>query len=141
MPTTVTVIFFILLILFLVWFRVTRATDISFLSLITRHPDEAYDWFMAEECWRVVDPEAPEAPEFSASLETPETPASLEFSASSESPASKEAEGGGPGNADGNRAPFTLCVPKLGGRVVTVTVYGLSGTVMASKRRFVKLFR
>ena len=90
MPTTVTVIFFILLISFLVWFRIMRMGDTLFLRLISRYPDAAYDWFMAEECWLVI-----EHGEHKAGLIDKPEP-------------------------DGYSAPFTLVVPKLNGRVVVV---------------------
>ncbi len=118
MPTTVTVIFFIFWIGLLVWLRFFRSNNLPFLRLIARYPDEAYDWFLAEECWVVKDPKKTG----SATHPSGATKAGL---AETEEP-------------QGCNPPFTLCVPKLNGRAVTV--YGRTGEVDGSEKRFMEKY-
>ena len=41
---------------FLYW-KLLKAGGFDFWKVAGKHPDEAYDWFMADDAWRVVDPE------------------------------------------------------------------------------------
>ncbi len=47
------------------WYALYRIGRPRFWRVASKHPDEAYDWFVREQCWIVVDPDDadPDKPE------------------------------------------------------------------------------
>ncbi len=45
------------------WYALYRAGNPAFWRLVARYPNDAYEWFMAEDCWVVVDPQDPSSRE------------------------------------------------------------------------------
>lgn len=43
---------------FVVWFIFFRKGNIGFWKLASKYPNEAYDWFMKEDCWIVIEPQS-----------------------------------------------------------------------------------
>ncbi len=58
MSSILTIILFIIGIAFAVWFIVLRQGKIGFWKLAAKYPNEAYDWFMNEDCWVIIDPQS-----------------------------------------------------------------------------------
>ncbi len=96
-----------MVLLLLVGYALYRAGNPSFWRTASRHPDEAYDWFMKERCWLVVHPDDPAS--------------------------------NGPEPMSDCLGPFTLWVPKLGWK--RVTIYRKQDKIEDSERRFLEHLR
>lgn len=42
-----------------VWYLVYRAGNPTFWKVAASNPDAAYEWFVEEDCWVVIEPETP----------------------------------------------------------------------------------
>lgn len=60
-------------VLFTLWYILYRVGNPTFWKLASKCPNEAYDWFMAEDCWVVVDSKDPNScpPELGADYTGP----------------------------------------------------------------------
>lgn len=45
-----------LVVIFAVWWFLNQPGNLSFWKLASRYPNQAYDWFVEEDCWIVLDP-------------------------------------------------------------------------------------
>ncbi len=59
MPATIGIILIVICAVAVLWYFLYRAGNPGFWKVAAKYPDEAYDWFMSEDCWIVVDPESP----------------------------------------------------------------------------------
>jgi hypothetical protein len=47
---------FWILVLVLIWYALHRSGSPNFWKLASKHPDEAYEWFLADDTWTVFGP-------------------------------------------------------------------------------------